>query len=179
MTYVATDGPPSLDATHAWAPATGSAPPTLNSRGSDPPTLPWIKVRQIANWRGAPEADDFREARSAIDGEIGYPGRLLGKTVVYECEIRAATRETVQGRLTAVLNGFGDRFGLGTMLVTPFASPGGVAWEFQARVLLVDPDPAWTYLPGAAGPYRWGFALSLRMLNPRFYTPNLAGAAYL
>lgn len=175
MTYVTTDGPPDFDAKHAWAPAAGGAPPTINDQG----TAPWTKLKQITGWRASPEADDNREARTNADGEIGYPGRLLGKTIVYEAEIRAATREGMRGLLTAHLNGFADRAGLGTMTVTPFTVPGGVVWMYQARVLSFDPDPTFTLAQGVRLPWRWGFALSLRMLDPRFYTPNLAGTAYL
>lgn len=178
MAYVANDGPPSLDATHEWAPATGSAPAAINTK-TDPPTFPWIKLKQITGWRAAPEADDNREPRTIGSGEITYPGRLLGRTIVYECEIRARTRESVQLTITSILNGYLDRSGLGTMTVTPFPSPGGVVWQYQARVLSLDADPAWDYNPGRAWPYVWGFALSLRMPSPFFFTPALGGAAYL
>lgn len=179
MTYVAADGPPDVDAKHAWAPATGSAPPVINDWAADPVTLPWIELKQITGWRSAPEADDNRDPATQGDGEIGYPGRLLGKTVVYETEIQATSREDVRRKVTDLVNGFGDRSGLGTMTVTPWSYPGGVVWQYQARVLSLDFDPAFTYSHWLRGPWRTGAVLSLRMLDPRFYTPNLAGTAYL
>lgn len=179
MTYVASDGPPSVDAKHEWDPATGTAPPALNAWTADPITFPFIKVEQIQGWRSAPEADDNREPRSYGPGEIAIPGELLGKTIVYELEVQANTRETCLGTVTSLLNGFGDRSGLGTMTVTPFASIGGVVWMYQARVLDFDADPLWTHNPAQTGAWRWAVRLHLRMLDPYFYTPNLAGTGYL
>lgn len=179
MTYVAADGPPDVDAKHAWAPASGSTPPVINNWTADPLTYPFVLLENIAGWRSSPEADDNREPRSVGDGEIAYPGALLGKTLVYEMELRAATRESLRATVTGLLNGFGDRSGLGTMTVTPFTSIGGVVWQYKARVLSFDPDDLWTYNPVVPGPWRTGATLTLRMTDPRFYTPNLAGTAYL
>lgn len=176
MTYVAADGPPDVDAKHVWSPATGSAPPTINDWDAG---LPLIELVQITNWRGAPEADDFRDPRTATVGEVGYPGRLLGKTVVYEMKARADSREALRSAITGLVNGFGDRSGLGTMTVTPLAAIGGVAWQYQARVVDFTPEPLWTYDQYLEGAWRHGASLSLRMLDPYFYTPNLAGTAYL
>lgn len=190
MTYVAADGPPDVDAKHAWAPATGSTPPVINNWTADPVTLPYVGLQRISGWRDGADADDNREARTNDDGEIPYPGRLLGKTISYEGTVAAATREALAGQVTGLLNGYGDRSGLGTMTVTPFSSIGGVVWQYQARVLSVqfDPEPEFTaasgqreLLPviGALGAWRRGYILSLRMTNPRFYTPTLAGTGYL
>lgn len=178
MAYVAADGPPDLDATHAWAPATGSAPPTINDQGgTDPPTFPWIKiVKPISGWRALPESDDNRAPRTAGPGEITYPGEKLGKTVVYECEIRAKTRQSAMSTMTALLNGYGDTDGEGTMTVTPYASVGGVVWTYEARVLSLVPDVEFGYSPHRAWQWAWGFQLNLRMSDPLFYT---GGTGYL
>ena len=180
MAYVAADGPPDIDATHAWAPATGTAPPVLNdqARGATgPATLPWVRIASIDGWRDLPEIDDRRAPKTVGDGEIDYPSRTLGKTVVYVCQVRGQTKEQTRGRLSAIIAGYGLSLSAkGTMTVTPYAAVGGPAWTFQARTLAIDSDSAWTYVAGGWGPYRWGFTLSLRMSDPRFYT---GGVGYL
>lgn len=179
MPYVATDGPPDIDATHAWTPLTGVAPPTLNVSGTGgaPPVLPWVKVAAIDGWRDLPETVDNRAPRTYGEGEITAPARILGKTVVYQCEVRANSRESVRGTLSAIIQGYGlSTSDEGTMTVTPFAVPGGVTWTFAARLLAIDADSTFTYARGLWGPYRWGLTISLRMSNPRFYT---GGVGYL
>lgn len=179
MAYIATDGPPDIDATHAWAPLAGTAPPTLNvaGTGAAAAVLPWVKVRAIDGWRDLPETVDNRAPRTFGDGEIAYPARLLGKTVVYQLEVQAASRESVRGTLSALVAGFGlSTSDEGTMTVTPFSVPGGPAWTFTARTLAIDADSAFTKLTGVWGPFRWGLTISLRMSDPRFYT---GGVGYL
>jgi hypothetical protein len=173
MTYVTGDGPPDIDATHAWAPVTGTAPPTLNVAGAGgaAPVLPWIKVRAIDGWRDFPETIDNRAGRTFGVGEIAYPARVLGKTVVYQCEVQAATRESARGTLSLAIAGFGlSMSDEGTMTVTPFTVPGGPAWTYTGRVIALDSDSTFTKLSGVWGPFRWGFTLSIRMSDPRFYT---------
>ena len=178
MPYTAADGPPSHDATHAWSPATGPAPPTLNDQTVNPRIVFGVEGG-ITGWRVLPEADDNREARTTTDGEIPYPGKKLGKTIVYEMTVYGDTLQAVSAVQTSMLNGYGDMSGLGTMTVTPYPHIGGVTWQFQARVLSLDFDNRPEWRKELAQPWRWGFALSLRMMNPFFYTPNLAGAASL
>lgn len=179
MAYVATDGPPDIDATHAWAPATGSAPPTLNVSGTttSAPTLPWVKVLAIDGWRDLPEQIDNRAPVTFGVGEKAYPARMIGKTLVYQLEVRAASRESVRGTLSACLNGFGTDSAEGTMTVVPFTVPGGVTWTFTGRVTAVDSDSAFTLAPsGLWGRYRWGLTVTIRMSDPRFFT---GGVGYL
>jgi hypothetical protein len=177
LTYVAADGPPDIDAVHQWAPATGTAPPALHAPTTDPlPTLPWIKVTAIDGWRDLPEIVDNRAPRTFGVGEVAYPARVLGKTLVYQCEIRAASRETVRNKLSLCLAGFGTDLNEGVMTVTPYTAPGGVVFTYTARVIALDADSAWTPNLGSYAPYRWGFTLSLRMSDPKFYT---SGTGYL
>lgn len=179
MAYVATDGPPDIDAQHAWTPATGSPPPTLNvaGTGGGAPALPWIKVLSIDGWRDLPEMVDNRAPRTLGVGEVPYPARVLGKTVVYQLEVRAASRESVRGTLSACLTGFGAQTDEGTMTVTPFTVPGGVAWTFTGRVTALDSDSSFTLAPaGLWGRYRWGLTVTIRMSDPLFYT---GGVGYL
>lgn len=173
MAYVATDGPPDIDAKHAWAPLAGTAPPTLNVSGTGgaPPVLPWVKVLAIDGWRDMPETVDNRAGRTFGIGEVPYPARILGKTLVYQCEVRAVSRESVRTALSAVLRGFyASASDEGTMTVTPFTVPGGVVWTYKARTLAVDADSTLTLASGVWGPYRWGLTISLRMADPLFYT---------
>lgn len=178
MAYTAAHGPPDIDAIHQWAPATGAAPPALNDQGStSPATLPWIKVTGIAGWRDLPEIVDNREPRTYGPGEIVYPSEKLGKTIVYTCEARATSRESIRGQITGCLRGFGvDTSDEGTMTVTPYAAPGGVVWTFSARVLAVDPDDSFAYFEKRRAPFRWGFTVAMRMSSPFFTT---GGVAYL
>jgi hypothetical protein len=43
-------------------------------------------------------------------------------------------------------------------------------------VLTFDPAPAWEFWPNRYEQFTWGFALSLRMSNPYFFT---GGVGYL
>jgi hypothetical protein len=185
MAYTSVSGPPDVDASHAWAPATGLAPPVINDWTSDPPGLPYFALEEITGWRSGPDADDNREPRTLLPGEIAYPGMLQGRTLVYEGTVAAATREALGLVVTGLLNGYADRSGLGTMTVTPFSSVGGVVWQYQARVLdlafealtYTDASVHRDLLPviGAAGAWRRPCMLTLRMLDPYFYTPALGG----
>lgn len=171
MAYVAADGPPDIDATHAWAPAAGTAPPTLNARATDPATLPWIKVDGIAGWRSLAESEDNRDKRTYGDGEIPYTSRKLGKTIVYECRVLAKTRETVRNKLSLTLAGFARSTDAeGVMTVTPYAVPGGVVWTYSARVIDMQADRSFSYDSNRRANFQWGFTISLRMSDPLFYT---------
>lgn len=172
MAYVANDGPPDIDAKHAWVPAAGTSPPVLNDPGAGgPPPLPWVKVTAIDGFRDMPEMVDNRAPRTFGAGEITYPARVLGKTLVYQCEIRAASRESVRGTLSALLRGYyASRSDEGTMTITPYTIPGGVVWTYTARCLAIDADSSFSLARGVWGPYRWGLTISLRMSDPLFYT---------
>lgn len=177
MAYTAADGPPDVDATHAWAPAAGTAPPTLNNRATDPATLPWIKVDGIQGWRSLPESEDNRAPRTKGDGEITYHGRKLGKTLVYEARVMAKTRETMRTALSGTMRGYAlSTDDEGEMTVTPFAAPGGVVWTFSARVIDLQADRSFDYSDKRRAAYQWGFTISLRMSDPLFYT---GGVGYL
>lgn len=172
MTYVAANGPPDIDATHLWTPASGASPPTLNNQGTAlPHVMPWIKVRSIDGWGDMPEIVDNRAPRTFGEGEVAYPSRVLGKTLVYNCEVRGLTAEEARGTLRLCLAGFWrSRDDEGVMTVTPYAARGGPVFTFGARVIGMDSDSVWTYRSGAYGPYRWPFTVSLRMSDPLFYT---------
>lgn len=177
MAYGPEHGPPDLDATHAWAPLTGTAPPTLNDRAADPPVLPWTKVLAIDGWSDLAELLENSEPVTYGIGTVAYPNRMLDKTVVYRCEVRAANREDVREIKTAIVRGYGQSFSdLGVMTVTPYPSPGGVVWTLNGRVQQVRVDPAFSHFPKRRAPWRWGISISIKMHDPRFYQ---AGTAYL
>lgn len=174
MAYLLADGPQDIDARHAWAPAAGTAPPVINTR-TDPPTPPWIKLLEIPGFRDHPEIVDNREGLTFGEGEADYPSRTLGKTVVYVCEARALTRESLAGVMTAVIAGFGrSRDALGTMTVTPNPAIGGPVWTFTGRVIALTPDPAFSWFPRRRLPFRRGFTVSIRMSDPYFYSGETA-----
>lgn len=175
MAYVAADGPPDLDATHAWDSAGAAAnPPTLNNRASDPATLPWIRVDGIQGWRSLPESEDNREGRTFGQGEIPLASRKLGKTLVYECTVMAKTRETLRNLLSLSLAGFGSSLDEGVMTVVPYAAPGGVTWTYSARVIDLQADRAFSYSDKRRAHFQQGFTVSLRMSDPFFYTGGVA-----
>ncbi len=178
MTYVVADGPPDIAATHTWAPAAGTAPPVLNDQGPGAPDEEaWIALLGIDGWRDMPETLPSSDGRSAGEGEIPYPARMLGKTVVYKLQARAPTLEAADGLISRCLAGFGLSYSVeGEMTVVPFAVIGGPTWTFAARLLLLTPEGRPTLLRGVYNPYRRGFTLSLRMSDPWFYT---GGDGYL
>lgn len=175
MPYTVASGPPDVDATHAWDPAgAAAAPPVMNDQGGVwPPVLPRIKVKPITGWRALAESEDNRAARTKGHGEVPYPSRKLGKTLVYECEIRAATIISVRDTMNAVTVGFENKDAEGVMTVTPWAYIGGPTWTFSARVIDMTPDPSFSYFERRLAPFRWGFSLSLRMSDPLFYTAGV------
>lgn len=170
MPYVTLDGPPDIDATHAWVPASGTPPPVINDRVTDPPTLPWVKLLRIDGWGDLPETVDNFEAVTYGEGEVRYPAVTLGKTVVYVWEARAASRESVRGTVAALRRGFALSLDEpGVMTITPYAAPGGVVWTLRGRVTQLTRDPVFTYRPTLRAPFRWGGTLSIHMFDPRFY----------
>lgn len=172
MAYEVQDGPPDLEAVHQWDPGGtefNAAPWPINRQELKDTGFPWIKLLGITGWRALPESDDNREPRTLIHGEIAYPGKLLGKTVVYECQIRATTKQLVLRGLTAAVNGFGEKGILGVMTVTPYASIGGPTWTYNARVLDLTHDNAPTWSRKFVDAWRIGFSLSLRMTDPFFF----------
>lgn len=178
MSYTVDDGPPDLTAVHGWSPATGGAPPAINQQGgTNPPTMPWVRLLGITGWRSLPENEDLRDARTFGDGEIPYPSRKLGKTLVYELRVEARTVQSVQRCMTAVQRGFGDMNGEGQMTITPYGSfGGGVTWTYRARVMDFEPGSVWAFWPQRYEHFTWEAALTLRMSDPYFYS---GGVGYL
>ncbi len=170
MAYDATHGPPARDATHQWNPAGSGAPPVLGDTNKEPLVLPQIRIERITGWRDLPEMVDNRAGRTAGPGEIVYPPRFLGKTLVYECIVQSDDREETMFVQNGVVGGFGDRDVEGVMTVTPWAAPGGAVWTYSALVTDLKFDPSWTLSRESAFPYEWPFVLTLRMSDPLFYT---------
>lgn len=171
MAYGISHGPPALDATHQWAPATGTAPPVLNDTGTSTLVLPRVAVDRIQNWRGRREFVDKRDPRTFGAGEVVYPGRTLGKTIAYEGRVQGGAdgREAFIAKQNAMVVGFADTSG-GVMTVTPWPSPGGIVWTFTAVVLDLQFDPSWALDGESQITYEWGFALTLRIADGLFYT---------
>jgi len=188
------DGPPEPTvAFHQWAPPDGlNAPPIINDAGGVgpggtpmdvtwPPTLPWIRLHGVTGWRAAPEGEDNREGKTypwyfdtpaGGPGEIAYSSRILGKTLVYEATVEAASLQDCSNVLNSVLNGYAATRYEGVMTVTPHPNfGGGIAWTFPGRVLDLTPERSFRFEPrdkeGAT--FQWDFSLSIRMSDPRFY----------
>lgn len=174
---------PTTHGTHAWAPVTGSAPPVLYDQGGSgtaaPNSVEWVKINGIQGWRDLPEIVDNRAPRTFGVGEVLYPPRVLGKTVVYLLEARAANDTAVHELVSDIVNGFGQDLMAGTteegvMTVTPFE--GVTAYTFSGRVIAIDPDDEPKILRGVPLPHRWVLTVSIRMSDPQFYngpTPTL------
>lgn len=171
MAYVPSDGPPHYKVcTHTWTPFSLTPTVTLNDDGATypaPPVLPWIVVARVQNWRHGIESDDNRAPRTAGDGEITYPGHKLGKTMVYELEVRAATVKQLDQTMTTLVTAFENTSDEGTMVLAPHE--GGTSWQYAARVLALTPDEDWDYSDEGRG---WvvshGYQLSLRLSDPYF-----------
>lgn len=178
MAYTAAHGPPALDATHQWANASGlSAPPVLGDSHREPQIYPQIVIDRIPGWRRLPDITDNRAGRTYGVGEIPYPSRMGGKTIVYECRLETVTREDCLAYQHAIINGFGAATDdEGVMTVTPWPVPGGVVWTYAARVLDADFTEEWTLRGNHIATYEWPFTLTLRMSDPKFYT---GGVGYL
>lgn len=180
MAYTAEHGPPDVDGTHAWTPFVGTPPPVLNDQSTWPRTRFMPDGDAITGFRALPESDDNREPRTNFDGEVGYPGRKVGKTLAYEMEVVSDSLQGLRFVQTGILNGFQDMSRLGLMTITPFAYIGGVVWQYKARVLSCEFDakPVWDERAidliggGRMAAWTWPFHLSLRMLDPFFYTPT-------
>ncbi len=164
---------PSTRGTHTWAPVTGTPPPVLYEQGGGAPnSADWIKVLGIGGWRDLPEMVDNRAPRTFGVGEVVYPPRVLGKTLVYGLEARAESDELVHELVSDLLNGFGTDLieGItdeGVMTIEPFVA--ATTWTFSGRVIAVDPDDEPTFLRGVRLPHRWRLSVSIRMSDPRFY----------
>lgn len=177
MAYTAAHGPPLFDATHAWVPSAGTAPPVLNDCNKEPRVLPQIVIEGCENYYGLPELVANVVGKTVGVGTVRDPPRQLGKTMVYEGRIEAsprdtAGRESLMSTLTAMGRGFGNRTAEGTMTITPWTVPGGVVWTFTALVADFKPDK----FPVLSDDlYLWSFSLTFQMTNPYFYT---TGATY-
>jgi hypothetical protein len=177
MAYTASHGPPLKDATHQWDPPTTSNPPVINDVQREPLVLPQIELLRCTGWRDLPDLVDNRAPRTVGVGEMLYPPRYTGKTLVYECEMQAgpddttgAARESLLAMQMSLVAGFGDRDSEGVMTVTPWAAPGGVTWTYSALVTDLKFDPEWKLDANDVITYRWEFSLTLRMSDPHFYT---------
>ncbi len=169
MAYSVLHGPPALDALHQWAPATGAAPPVLNDVNESTLSLPATRIARIVNWRGRPEIVNNSAPKTFDVGEIFYPERRMGKTLVYECRLEGSDRQAWLLAQNAIVQGFTDG-GLATMTVTPWASPGGVAWTYTAKVLDLAEAENWELDGLAPVAYVWPFALTLRMNTALFHS---------
>lgn len=179
MTYVEDDGPPDIDATHAFAALADLETAALvNDQGEGAetapyaPTLPWIKLlRSPTGWGpNLPDHDDFSAPCTLAPGEILYPGEELGKTLVYECEARAITRESLRGAVAALYrvlrNAMNDPV---ICTVTPYIEIGGPVWMYSARVRPGSGPDAIAHFPKRRAPWRQTLTFSLRMNDANFY----------
>ena len=108
MAYTSAHGPPLFDATHAWDPASGTSPPPINNTNTSPPVFPRIAIDKCTGWRSLPDREDRRAPCTVGVGEVKYPARETGKTLVYECRIEALARADLLATQNAVLQGFAD-----------------------------------------------------------------------
>lgn len=174
MAFVTADGvPPPQVLTHAWAPASGPTPPILGDKGDTvPPTLPFVRiVGGVKGWRSSPEIEDNRDGKTSGPGEFPYPIRVLGKPLVYTCEVWAENIWDVTTGLNQCTLGFTtNQDDEGEMTLVPYSGYGGPTWTYAARVIDFDPDEDFTYSAHRFAKFRWGFLLSFRMSDRLFYT---------
>lgn len=172
MPVAIADGPLGLEATHTWGPLTTP----LNDLDNG---LPRIRVDRITGLHSLPDADDFRELRSARLGEVVYPGFARGKTVTYEGRLQAASLQSLRQLAHAMRAGFAERSTEQAMTISPHPGYGTQEWFYGARALALDIDEI-----QANGPWQWPqferpFTLSLRMSDPRFFAlPQLTSGPH-
>jgi hypothetical protein len=177
MPYTTAHAPNPFDHFHDWAPATATAPPTLNDCNADPRELPQIVLTGAANWYGLAELTNNSVPRTTGVGAVFVPPRQSSKTMVYKGRVEADDRFDLIEAMTALGRGFADRDTEGTMTLTPWASVAGVGddlivWTYAALVADYAPDEAWVLTDGF---YEWGFTLTMVMSDPYFRTE---GATY-
>lgn len=173
MPWVTANGPPPPHVlTHMWTPGSGPSPPVLGDKGDvSPAELPYVKVLSVKGWRSSPEIEDNRDPRTAGEGEFPYPIRVLGKPLVYKCEVWAENIWDVTTLINQCALGFTtNQSDEGVMTLEPYSGYGGTVWTFGARVIDFDPDEEHNHSWHRVGKFRWGFLLSLRMSNRLFYT---------
>lgn len=163
--YTTAHGVPVRDAVWTFAPATGSAPPAINDHSTS-----WIQLLNAPGLNDAPEADDNREPRTNVDGEIIYPGFKLGRTFSLSLLILAEDELAMLALLTGLRRGYTTNMNAeGTFTVTPYSGRGGPVWTFGARILAFDPEDDFTFSRHRVWKYRWAVAIQARMSNPLFY----------
>jgi hypothetical protein len=161
------DGPPGVEAAHTWN-------ETLILNTDRSAGFPRFKVDRITGWGSLPEADDFREPRTARVGEFALPGNERGRTLVYEGRVQGGELGTpgelvlMRRSIASLRAAFRQRSSEQVMVVTPHPVFGGPQWFFAARVLSLEVDDEQTRGPNAR-PWQREFTLSLRQSDPRVY----------
>lgn len=140
---------------------------------------PRFKLDGIVGLHDLPEADDNREPRSAMLGELPYPGHPRGKTLTLEGRVQGRTLPELRTWARDLRMAFAERSLHGTMVVRPPVARGGVHHAFTARVLALESPDTQTRDEHAVLPWQREFTLGLRMADPRFFAdwPNKVNGA--
>lgn len=153
--------------TWAYAPATGPTPFVINDHAA----TAWIILKGAPGLHDGPEADDNREPRTTIDGEITYPGLKLGRTFTLKCELYAETDSELYIMMTSLRRGYTFDTSLeGAFTITPYSDIGGPVWNFSARCIGFHPAEEWTWVRNRKWKFRWELDIVMRMSNPNFYS---------
>lgn len=139
---------PGQEGRHAWTPPGAEEPAvTLGLRRDDEgnPVWPYFQIRRITGTRSAGEAEDNASARVGGLGLNPERSERRGKTVVYECTIKARTLRELREAEDTLQAAFADISEVGRMDCTwhpenaEFASAPPVF--FEAKCLTCDiPD---------------------------------------
>lgn len=162
------DGPLGLEALHVWTPGDGADSITLNDLSG---TLPRAKVEKIGAYKSLPPSDDNRQQRTARLGSTPLPSLVRDITRTPEGFLQATNMQELRQLERAMQLSFGERDIEGTWSVLPNAAYGDdtVYWQTAARVIDLDIDEEFTFLPGAMpSAYQMHFLLSLTLSDPRW-----------
>lgn len=164
-----------LEARHAW-----SGGVTLNRKVDDAGVAVWprYELQRIGGLGSLGDIDDQRRDRIGRRGELPLPALRRGKTVTYEGEILARTLLELRTAEQALLAAFdpvtyaGAQEGRMDVTAHPDAVGllPGLARFFRGRPLSCSVEES-----QGKPDWRRGFAVALRMADPRVYAPTLLG----
>lgn len=133
-------------------------------------TSPRVKLTKITGLHSLPEADDYRDDRVDMPGQLIYPGQARGKTISYEGVLQASDQAALSALRQTFRAAVAERSDEVLIKHIPNASYGSVVWGYTARVLAFDCDDEIIVdkLATIPTPYQRGFVFTVRMSDPRY-----------
>jgi hypothetical protein len=168
MTYAISDGPPCEEASHGWTAADGSTAPPINPGWTHSEDV-IVTMGDPAGFYSLPDADNNVQALIGQPGDAPLPSEEGGKTIVYPLLVQAKSPQLLRTTAGQLRHAFQDRDRLGTMLLTPHTAYSDIVWQYQARVIGMEPTGRFNRVEGFRLPFQQPHRLSLRLMDARFY----------